>query len=130
MGCKDFQSGSTTQCLEPMLRPGFESFNPLPYGENTMTSRTSASMAAAAALMALSSAAFAADAPAGSMGSAVAASDKVHCYGVTSCKGTSDCKTTEHACKGQNACKGHGFKALDAKACLTTGGTIGDLGAK
>jgi uncharacterized membrane protein len=95
-----------------------------------MSQRTSASMAAAAALMALSSAAFAADAPAGSMGSAVAASDKVHCYGVHSCKGNSDCKTAEHACKGQNACKGHGFKALDAKACLTKGGTIGDIESK
>ena len=95
-----------------------------------MTQRTSASLAAAAALMALSGAVFAADAPAGSMGAAVAASDKVHYYGVTSCKGTSDCKTSEHACKGQNTCKGQGFKAVDAKACLTKGGTIGDLGAK
>jgi uncharacterized membrane protein len=95
-----------------------------------MTQRTSSSLAAAAALMALSTAVFAADAPAGSMGAAVAASDKVHCYGVHSCKGNSDCKTSENACKGQNECKGHGFKALDAKACLTKGGTIGDLGAK
>ena len=95
-----------------------------------MTQRTSASIAAAAALMALSAATFAADAPAGSMGPAVAASDKVHCYGVHSCKGNSDCKTAEHACKGQNACKGHGFKALDAKACLTQGGTIGDIESK
>ncbi|MBI2732624.1 MAG: hypothetical protein HYX44_04755 [Aquabacterium sp.] len=95
-----------------------------------MTQRTSASLAAAAALMALSTAVFAAEAPAGSMGGAVAASDKVHCYGVHSCKGNSDCKTAEHACKGQNACKGHGFKALDAKACLMKGGTIGDIEAK
>lgn len=95
-----------------------------------MTQRTSASIAAAAALMALSSAVFAADAPGGSMGSAVAASDKVHCYGVHSCKGNSDCKTAENACKGQNACKGHGFKAMDAKACLSKGGTIGDISAK
>ncbi|TAK93869.1 MAG: hypothetical protein EPO09_11215 [Aquabacterium sp.] len=95
-----------------------------------MTSRQSASFAAAAAAMALSGAVFAADAPAGSMGAAVAASDKVHCYGVHSCKGNSDCKTAEHACKGQNACKGHGFKAMDARACLTKGGTIGDIDAK
>jgi uncharacterized membrane protein len=104
--------------------------NPLHFiGEFNMTQRiTSSALAAAAALIAMSSA-FAADAPAGSMGSAVAASDKVHCYGVHSCKGNSDCKTSENACKGQNACKGHGFKALDAKACLSKGGTIGDLGA-
>jgi hypothetical protein len=101
-----------------------------PNGEITMAQRQSASLAAAAALMALSTAAFAADAPAGSSGSAVGASDKVHCYGVHSCKGNSDCKTTENGCKGQNACKGHGFKALDAKACLAKDGTIGDIGAK
>jgi uncharacterized membrane protein len=95
-----------------------------------MTQRNAASLATAAALMALSSAVFAADAPAGSMGAAVAASDKVHCYGVHNCKGNSDCKTAEHSCKGQNACKGHGFKALDAKACLGKGGTIGDINAK
>jgi hypothetical protein len=95
-----------------------------------MTQRNSASLAAAAALMALSSAAFAAEAPAGSAGAAVGASDKVHCYGVHNCKGNSDCKTAEHGCKGQNSCKGHGFKALDAKACLSKGGTIGDIEAK
>lgn len=94
-----------------------------------MTQRT-ASLAAAAALMALSTAVFAAEAPKGSMGGAVAASDKVHCYGVHSCKGNSDCKTAEHSCKGQNACGGHGFKAMDAKSCLAKGGTIGDIGAK
>lgn len=94
-----------------------------------MTQRT-ASLAAAAALMALSSAAFAADAPTGSMGGAIAASDKVHCYGVHSCKGNSDCKTSENSCKGQNACKGHGFKGMDAKSCLSKGGTIGDINAK
>jgi len=94
-----------------------------------MTQRTS-SLAAAAALMALSTAAFAAEAPAGSMGGAIAASDKVHCYGVHSCKGNSDCKTSENSCKGQNACKGHGFKGMDAKSCLSKGGTIGDIDAK
>jgi len=68
--------------------------------------------------------------PAGSVGMVVRASDKVHCYGVHSCKGNSDCKTAEHACKGQNACGGHGFKGIDAKACLEKGGVIADLKAK
>ena len=87
------------------------------------------SIAALAAAFALSSAAaFAADAPAGSTGRALSADDTVHCYGVNSCKGTADCATTAHECKGQNACKGHGFKAMKAGACLTKGGTIGDLG--
>lgn len=95
-----------------------------------MTTRHTPSLAAAAALMALSTAAFAAEAPMGSMGKAVAASDKVHCYGVHSCKGNSDCKTAESSCKGQNACKGHGFKAIDAKSCLSKGGTIGDIDTK
>ena len=68
--------------------------------------------------------------PAGSVGATIAASDKVHCYGVHSCKGNSDCKTAEHSCKGQNACKGHGFKGMSAKACLNDGGTIADVKAK
>lgn len=89
-----------------------------------------ASIAAAAAAFALSGAVFAADAPAGSKGAAVAAGDKVHCYGLHACKGNSDCATSEHSCKGQNACKGHGFKATTAKECLGQGGTIGDLAAK
>jgi hypothetical protein len=87
-------------------------------------------LAAAAALFALSTAAFAANPPGGSSGLAVAASDKVHCYGVHDCKGNADCKTTENACKGQNGCKGHSFKGMAAAECLTKGGTIGDLAAK
>ncbi len=95
---------------------------------HTQTSATA--LAAAAALFALSAAAFAANPPVGSSGSAVAASDKVHCYGVHDCKGNGDCKTTENACKGQNACKGHSFKSMTAKACLAGDGTIGDIVAK
>jgi len=80
--------------------------------------------------MALSmSAVNAAESPMGSQGSAVGASDKVHCYGVLSCKGTSDCKTAEHSCKGMNACKGHGFKGISAKECLDKGGVMSDLKA-
>ena len=89
--------------------------------------KTAASIAAAAAALAISSFAFAADNPAGSVGKAINAGDKVHCYGVHSCKGNSDCKTAEHSCKGQNKCGGHGFKAVTAKDCLEKGGTIADL---
>jgi len=88
---------------------------------------TGTRLAAMAAAFAASSLAFAADAPPGSSGKAIAASDKVHCYGVHSCKGQSDCKTAEHGCKGQNACKGHGFKSMKASECLAANGTIGDL---
>lgn len=87
-------------------------------------------LARAAALCAISAAAVAANPPPGSHGAAVAASDKVHCYGVHECKGNSDCKTAESSCKGKNACKGHGFKALSAKACLDQGGVIADLAPK
>jgi uncharacterized membrane protein len=95
-----------------------------------MKNATPSTLAAAAALFALSAAAFAANPPAGSTGSAVAASDKVHCYGVHECKGNSDCKTAENACKGQNACKGHGFKAMKADACFSAKGVIGDIASK
>lgn len=80
-----------------------------------------------AALLALSSTAFAAEAPGGSSGKAISASDTVHCYNVHECKGNSDCKTTEHSCKGQNGCKGHGFKNMAVSECLTAGGVIGDI---
>lgn len=87
-----------------------------------------ASLASLAAVMALSmSAAVAAENPKGSSGMAIGASDKVHCYGVTSCKGTSDCKTAVNSCKGMNSCKGQGFKAVQAKECLKDDGVIADL---
>ncbi|MEY4269361.1 MAG: hypothetical protein RLZZ58_577 [Pseudomonadota bacterium] len=94
----------------------------------SITTKTTAGLAASAALFALASLANAATPPAGSSGNALGADDTVHCYGVNSCNGTADCKTTEHECKGMNACKGHGFKAMKAAQCLKDGGTIGDLG--
>lgn len=86
-----------------------------------------ARLAVLAAAFAASSLAFAADAPAGSSGKAVAANDKVHCYGLNACKGQNDCKTADNACKGQGKCKGHGFKAAKAAECLAKGGVIGDI---
>lgn len=83
--------------------------------------------ASAALAFAMSTSVNAAESPAGSHGAAVAAGDKVHCYGVHSCKGNSDCKTAEHSCKGHNKCKGHGFKAMTAKDCFANGGVIADL---
>ena len=87
----------------------------------------SASLASVAAMLAFSFAAGAADNPSGSSGVAVAASDKVHCYGVNDCKGQADCKTAKNECKGQGSCKGMGFKASSAKECLSKDGTIADL---
>lgn len=90
----------------------------------------SSSLAGAAALFALSAAAFAAAPPAGSSGVAVAASDKVNCYGVNSCKGLAECKTSQNSCKGLASCKGLGFMGMAAAQCLTKGGIIGDLKTK
>lgn len=84
-------------------------------------------LACAAAALAFSAAAIAATPPAGSSGKAIAAGDKVHCYGVNSCKGQADCKTANNACKGNGSCKGQGFKGVAAAQCLKDGGTIGDL---
>ena len=92
------------------------------------TALKSAGIASAAALCALSTLASAAPAPAGSSGAALGADDTIHCYGVNSCKGSADCKTLAHECKGHNECKAQGFKAMKPAACLSKGGTIGDLG--
>lgn len=89
--------------------------------------KSAVSMAAAAAALVVSSVAFSADKPAGAMGPAVGAGDKVHCYGVNSCKGNTDCKTAANECKGQNSCKAKGFKAVTAKECLNKDGIISDL---
>lgn len=93
-------------------------------------SSTKVTFASAALAVAMSSTAYATTSPAGSHGAAIAAGDKVHCYGVHSCKGNSDCKTTEHACKGHNKCKTHGFKGMKAKDCLNKGGVIADIKSK
>ena len=96
-----------------------------------MTTRTAvSSIASMAAALAFSAGAFAADAPSGAVGAAVAAGDKVHCYGLNSCKGQADCKSANNACKGQNACKAKGFQGMAAKDCLSNNGVIGDLVAK
>ena len=93
-----------------------------------MTMRSTAtSLASMAAALAFSAGALAAEPPKGSSGPAVAAGDKVHCYGINACKGQAACKTAANDCKGMNACKGHGFKAMQAKECLKNDGVIADL---
>ena len=113
-------AGSTGSYLSPSINRTKET--------DMNTTLNGARIATLAAAFAVSSLAFGAEPPAGSMGKAISASDKVHCYGVHSCKGESDCKTTDNACKGKNECKGHGFKAMEAGKCLSTGGVIGDVG--
>jgi hypothetical protein len=84
-------------------------------------------LASAAAALAFSAMTIAAPSPSGSSGKAIAAGDKVHCYGINSCKGQADCKTANNACKGQGSCKGQGFKGVAAAECLKDGGTIADI---
>ena len=92
---------------------------------NATTIKTSASFALAAAAMALSGMSFAADAPKGSDGMAITATDKVHCYNVHACKGNSDCATAEHSCKGQNGCRGEGWQPVKTeKECTEKGGKV------
>ena len=83
-----------------------------------MTSRSGATIAAAAATLFLAGA---------TMSTVAYAAGEGHCVGANACKGQSACKGGNHACKGQNACKGHGFKAKTAAQCLSEKGTIGDI---
>jgi hypothetical protein len=92
--------------------------------------KTTLSLATFAATFATAFAAAAAEPPQGSSGAAIAASDTVHCYGITACKGQNDCKTADFACKGNAECAGQGFKATTAKECLDKDGTIGDIKAR
>ncbi|MDH5232955.1 MAG: hypothetical protein OEZ58_17205 [Gammaproteobacteria bacterium] len=89
--------------------------------------KSTISIAAAAASLVVSSLAFAAETPQGAKGPAIAAGDKVHCYGLNSCKGKSDCKTLLSSCKAKNSCEGKGFKSVTAKKCLKKGGIISDI---
>ena len=49
---------------------------------------------------------------------ALAAGEKVHCYGVNACKGTGDCGGKGYSCAGKNACKGQGFLDVSKDLCM------------
>ena len=68
-------------------------------------------LASAAAALAFSAVAIAATAPAGSSGKAIAAGDKVHCYGINSCKGQADCKTPNTPARARARAKGKASRA-------------------
>ena len=78
-----------------------------------MTSKSGATIAAAAATLFLAGATMSTVSHAAGMG---------HCIGANACKGKSDCKGGNHACKGQNACKGQGFSAMTKEKCAAAKG--------
>jgi len=81
-----------------------------------MTSKSGATLAAAAATLFLAGA---------TMSTATYAAGEGKCVGANACKGQSACKSANSACKGQNACKGQGFtEAADAKDCTAKGGKV------
>ncbi len=60
----------------------------------------------------------------GAPSTAVAADDKVKCYGVNSCKGTGACGGKGHSCAGKNACKGQGYIETDKASCEKQHGSL------
>ena len=81
------------------------------------TTKSGATLAAAALALAVSGSAFVAPAFAGEEAN-------IHCVGVNTCKGTSDCKTASSECAGLNSCKGQGFVALTETQCTKIGGEV------
>ena len=81
-----------------------------------MTSKSGATIAAAAATLFLAGA---------TMSTVTYAAGEGKCVGVNACKGQSACKGGANSCKGQNACKGQGFvEQSSAEACTAAGGTV------
>ncbi len=55
---------------------------------------------------------------AGTVTTASAEGESVHCYGINKCKGSGDCGGKGHSCAGENTCKGQGYLNLDKETCL------------
>ena len=77
-----------------------------------MTSKSGATLAAAAATLFLAGA---------TMSNVAYAAGEGKCVGANACKGQSACKGGANSCKGQNACKGQGFSAASEKSCAAMG---------
>jgi hypothetical protein len=73
-----------------------------------MTSKSGATIAAAAATLFLAGA---------TLSTVTYAAGEGKCVGVNACKGQSACKGGANSCKGQNACKGQGFSAMTKEKC-------------
>ena len=81
-----------------------------------ITSKSGATIAAAAATLFLAGAA---------VSTAAYAAGEGKCIGANACKGQSACKTAASSCKGQNACKGQGFtEAGTTLECTAKGGKV------
>jgi hypothetical protein len=78
-----------------------------------LTSKSGATIAAAAATLFLAGV---------TMTTVAQAAGEGHCIGANACKGQSACKGGNHACKGQNACKGQGFAAMTKGDCAAAKG--------
>src|SRR4051812_9163176 len=78
-----------------------------------VTSKSGATIAAAAATLFLAGA---------TMTTVAHAADEGKCVGVNACKGQSACKSASNACKGLNACKGQGFSAMTKDQCASAKG--------
>lgn len=79
-----------------------------------LTSKSGATLAAAAASLFLAGAV---------MTPAAHAADTGKCMGANACKGQSSCKSAKNSCKGQNACKGQGFSMMSESDCTAAKGT-------
>jgi len=73
-----------------------------------MTSKSGATIAAAAATLFLAGA---------TLSTVAHAAGEGKCVGANACKGQSACKGGASSCKGQNACKGQGFSAMTKDKC-------------
>ncbi|MCC8965827.1 hypothetical protein H8A95_26785 [Bradyrhizobium sp. Pear76] len=78
-----------------------------------LTTKSGATLAAAAATLFLAGAVVSTHSYAASEGK---------CVGANACKGQSACKGGNHACKGQNACKGQGFAEMTKADCTAAKG--------
>ena len=78
-----------------------------------ITSKSGATLAAAAATLFLAGA---------TMSTVAYAAGEGHCVGANACKGQSACKGAANACKGQNACKGKGFSSMTKEKCAAAKG--------
>ena len=78
-----------------------------------MTSKSGATIAAAAATLFLAGA---------TMSTVTYAAGEGKCVGANACKGQSACKGAANACKGQNACKGKGFSSMTKEKCAAAKG--------
>ena len=81
-----------------------------------VTSKSGATIAAAAATLFLAGA---------TMTTVAYAAGEGKCVGANACKGQSACKGGASSCKGQNACKGQGWtETTDIASCTAQGGKV------